>query len=118
MGAGAGEVEAAPGVRGGFGALVRGRRVAAGLTQEELAERSGLGVRTISDIERGRIGRPHRRSVDLLSRALGLGGLGREKLTRVPQAAAGPAAPVPAPRAGFAADGRPVPVVPRQLPAP
>jgi hypothetical protein len=26
--------------------------VTAGLTQEELAERSGLGVRTISDIER------------------------------------------------------------------
>ena len=41
-----------------FGELVRGRRVAVGLTQEELAERSGLGVRTISDIERGRIGLP------------------------------------------------------------
>jgi tetratricopeptide (TPR) repeat protein len=111
-------MEAAPGVRDGFGALVRGRRVAAGLTQEELAERSGLGVRTISDIERGRIGRPHRRSVDLLSRALGLGGLGREKLTRVPQPGAGTAAAMPAQRGGFAADGRPMPVVPRQLPAP
>ena len=60
---------AAP-VAGGYGALVRRYRVAAGLTQEELAALSGLGVRTISDIERGRIGRPHRSTVDLIARAL------------------------------------------------
>ena len=70
-----------------FGELVRGRRVAAGLTQEELAERSGLGVRTISDIERGRIGRPHRRSVDLLCDALGLARPGRDRAGRAPAAA-------------------------------
>jgi hypothetical protein len=39
-------------MRGGLGELLRSRRVTAGLTQEELAERSGLGVRTISHSER------------------------------------------------------------------
>ncbi|HXS62508.1 MAG TPA: helix-turn-helix domain-containing protein, partial [Streptosporangiaceae bacterium] len=53
-----------------YGELVRRHRVAAGLTQEELAARSGLGVRTVSDIERGRIGRPHRSTVDLIARTL------------------------------------------------
>ena len=76
--------------RGRFGELVRGRRVAAGLTQEELAERSGLGVRTISDIERGRIGRPHRRSVDLLCDALGLARPGRDRSGRGPGRRSGP----------------------------
>ena len=33
--------------------LIRGRRTGAGLTQEELAERAGISVRTVSDIERG-----------------------------------------------------------------
>ncbi len=54
----------------GFGKLIRHRRVTAGLTQEQLAELSGLSVRAISDIERGRATRPHRSSVELLARAL------------------------------------------------
>ncbi len=58
-----------------YGDLVRRHRVAAGLTQEELAALSGLDVRTISDIERGRTVRPHRSTVDLLARALNLDGL-------------------------------------------
>lgn len=36
------------------GANVRKLRVAAGLTQEELAEKSGFGQQYISDLERGR----------------------------------------------------------------
>jgi len=56
----------------GFGQLIRRRRVAAGLTQEELAERTGLSVRAIRDIERGITPKPHRSSVDLLMAALGL----------------------------------------------
>ncbi|HLK02641.1 MAG TPA: helix-turn-helix transcriptional regulator, partial [Streptosporangiaceae bacterium] len=54
----------------GYGELVRSYRAAAGLTQEELAALSGLDVRTIRDIERGRTIRPHRSSADLLARAL------------------------------------------------
>jgi len=55
-----------------FGALVRQSRTAAGLTQEDLAEQTGLGLRTISDIERGLVRRPHRSSVELICAALGL----------------------------------------------
>jgi transcriptional regulator with XRE-family HTH domain len=36
-----------------FGELLRDHRRAAGLTQEELAERAGLSARSISELERG-----------------------------------------------------------------
>lgn len=49
------------------------RRVA-GLTQEELAERTGLTVRGISNIERGRVARPRRGSLEALAHGLGLRG--------------------------------------------
>ena len=51
---------------------LRQRRVAAGLTQEDLAERSGVSVRAIADLERGRTRRPYPSSVRALVRALGL----------------------------------------------
>src|SRR5579863_5588235 len=57
-----------------LGVLVRRHRLAAGLTQEELAERSGLSVRAISNIERGLTTSPHGQSVRLLAEALGLAG--------------------------------------------
>jgi tetratricopeptide (TPR) repeat protein/transcriptional regulator with XRE-family HTH domain len=56
----------------GFGDLLQESRLAAGLTQEELADRSGLSVRAIGDLERGRSRHPHRKSVELLVSALGL----------------------------------------------
>jgi tetratricopeptide (TPR) repeat protein/transcriptional regulator with XRE-family HTH domain len=56
----------------GFGTLLRGYRLAAGLSQEELADRSGLSVRAIANMERGRTARPHRHSVQSLVDALGL----------------------------------------------
>jgi len=40
-------------VSAGFGERVRGLRVAAGLTQAELAEHAGISERAVSDIERG-----------------------------------------------------------------
>lgn len=55
-----------------LGAILRRRRSEAGVTQEELAERCGLSVRAISDIERGVTGRPRRASVELIADALGL----------------------------------------------
>ena len=51
---------------------LRQQRVAAGLTQEDLAERSGVSVRAIADLERGRTRRPYPSSVRALVRALGL----------------------------------------------
>ncbi|AEV81049.1 Disease resistance protein RPS5 [Actinoplanes sp. SE50] len=58
----------------GFGALLRELRRRAGLTQEELAVRAAIGVRTVRDLERGRAARPQRTTADLLARALGLAG--------------------------------------------
>jgi transcriptional regulator with XRE-family HTH domain len=54
-----------------LGSVIRSRRAAAGLTQEELADRSGVSVRTIRDIERGRIAAPLFATVRLLTKALG-----------------------------------------------
>ncbi|GIJ27769.1 XRE family transcriptional regulator [Micromonospora qiuiae] len=52
--------------------MLRGHRLAAGLTQAELAARAGIGVRTVRDLERGRSARPQRTTVELLAGALGL----------------------------------------------
>src|SRR3984957_19374140 len=54
------------------GEWLRAQRVSAGLTQEDLAERSGVSVRAIADLERGRTRRPYPSSVRALARALGL----------------------------------------------
>jgi tetratricopeptide (TPR) repeat protein len=75
-------VDTVSGDHGGFGSSVRHRRVTAGLTQEQLAEMSGLSVRTISDIERGRATHPHRSSVELLARVLDLEGRVGAQLAR------------------------------------
>jgi predicted ATPase/transcriptional regulator with XRE-family HTH domain len=55
-----------------FAALLRRHRVATGLSQEALAERAGLSVRAISDLERGARRTPYRETVSLLADALGL----------------------------------------------
>ncbi|GAA2742157.1 helix-turn-helix domain-containing protein [Kitasatospora cinereorecta] len=47
-------------------------RIQRGWTQEELAEYSGLSVRTIRNLELGRVQNPRRSSVDLLVSALGV----------------------------------------------
>jgi len=57
---------------GAYGDWLRRCRLAAGLSQEQLAERAGLSVRTISDIERGHTSRPRSSSVSLIAGALGL----------------------------------------------
>ena len=54
------------------GEWLRQQRVAAGLTQEDLAERSRVSVRAIADLERGRTKKPYPSSVRAIARALGL----------------------------------------------
>ncbi len=55
-----------------FGVLLRRYRKAAGLTQEQLAERAYLSPFTVSALERGANQRPRPDTVDLLVQALGL----------------------------------------------
>ncbi len=65
--------------RPAFAALLLQLRQATGLTQEELASRAQVGVRTIRDLESGRATRPQRSTVDLLAGALGLAGASRAR---------------------------------------
>jgi tetratricopeptide (TPR) repeat protein len=55
-----------------FGALLRRLRINGGLTQEALAEASGVGVRTISDLERGLADHPRSATLAQLIAALQL----------------------------------------------
>lgn len=55
-----------------FAAVLRDYRAQVGFTQEELAERSGLSVRAIRNLEVGRTVTPQRQSVRLLAAALRL----------------------------------------------
>jgi tetratricopeptide (TPR) repeat protein/transcriptional regulator with XRE-family HTH domain len=54
------------------GTWLRQQRMAAGLTQEDLAARSGVSVRAIADLERGKTRRPYPSSVRALAQALGV----------------------------------------------
>ncbi|WP_344480252.1 BTAD domain-containing putative transcriptional regulator [Glycomyces endophyticus] len=55
-----------------LGELRRRHRERAGLTQRELAERSGVSLAAVRDLEQGRSGRPRRASARRLASALGL----------------------------------------------
>src|SRR5689334_16710605 len=55
-----------------FGELLRQYRLAASLTQEELAERAGISTRGISDLERGIRSLPRKDTLHLLLQALDL----------------------------------------------
>jgi tetratricopeptide (TPR) repeat protein/transcriptional regulator with XRE-family HTH domain len=57
---------------GEFGQLLAGFRFGRGLSQEELADRSGMSVRAIRSLEHGQVGRPRWASVSLLADGLGL----------------------------------------------
>src|SRR5580698_3372340 len=83
-------------------ALARRHRQEAGLTQEELARRSGLSARAINNIERGQTLRPHPHSVERLAMALGLDEASAAQL----RAATWEESPAPGPGAGSGA-GKP-----------
>jgi predicted ATPase/transcriptional regulator with XRE-family HTH domain/TolA-binding protein len=59
--------------RSPFGALLKRHRLAAGLTQEALAERAGLSPKAVSDLERDPTRSPRLGTVTLLADALGVG---------------------------------------------
>lgn len=65
-----------------FGELLRRARLAAGLTQEELAEQAGLSARGISDLERGARRTPRRDTIALLAEALQLDEIERREWQR------------------------------------
>ena len=116
------EALAGPGEPGGaaFGAALRGHRRAAGLTQEALAERAGVGVRTLQGLEAG-TSAPLRATARRLADGLGLPEAARARFLaaatpplRAPRAPAGPRGGlrlVPPPPA------RPDPAPPGNLPA-
>jgi transcriptional regulator with XRE-family HTH domain len=62
-----------------FGNVVRGHRRRLGLTQEELAHRAGIGLRTVRDIEVGRISRPRQATVRRLADVFELRGAQRDQ---------------------------------------
>ncbi len=101
----------------GLGAQLVQHRDVAGLTQEDLAHASGLSVRAISDLERGRTRRPHHRSVALLVSALRLDEASAARLFRArrPEARDLPRPVTPAGSA-FPSTLATERVVPRQLP--
>jgi predicted ATPase/DNA-binding CsgD family transcriptional regulator/transcriptional regulator with XRE-family HTH domain len=78
-----------------FGLLLRQRRRAAALTQEELAERAEMSVETISALERGISRSPYRATITSLADALALVGEDRSLFL----AAARPERVVPIPEA-------------------
>src|SRR5215216_5060835 len=82
-----------------FGELLRRLRVAAGLTQEALAERAGLSARGVSDLERGVRSAPRRDTLRLLIEALALGPANEAELvTAARRSAMAAARPRMAPR--------------------
>ncbi|WP_372664906.1 helix-turn-helix domain-containing protein [Amycolatopsis kentuckyensis] len=85
-----------------FGTRLRRLRRAAGLTQEALAEKSGLSGQAVGALERGDRRFPHRDTLDRLADALGLTGADRDDFAA---AAARPSKPAAAKE-----------IVPRELP--
>ena len=63
-----------------FAVLLKRQRLAAGLTQEALAERAGLSAKAVSDLERDRGRSPRLTTVTLLAGALGASPEGRAEL--------------------------------------
>jgi transcriptional regulator with XRE-family HTH domain len=96
---------------GGFGSRLRACRQSSGLSQQELAERSGLSIRAISKLECGWTRWPYPGSVDRLADALNLHDTARADFLVAAQRRLGH-------RAEPARPSAPDLYVPRLLPAP
>jgi tetratricopeptide (TPR) repeat protein/transcriptional regulator with XRE-family HTH domain len=86
-----------------FAGALRKLRTDARLTQEELAEATGLSHRSISDLERGIATTPRRDTVRLLADALHLAGLARADFEAIARGRAVPARPETGASGGSAA---------------
>ena len=95
-----------------FGTLLRRYRRAAGLTQEELAERARLSARAVSDLERGARRAPHSATVRLLVAALQLQAPERDTLAAAARQRAALVAPS-AHAGGYPGSAAPPPFVGR-----
>jgi tetratricopeptide (TPR) repeat protein/DNA-binding XRE family transcriptional regulator len=82
-----------------FAGLLRQLRMEAGLSQEELADAAGLGVRTVSDLERGVALTARKDTARLLADALNLTGAARASFEAVARGRAAPGVS-PAPDGG------------------
>ncbi|MCX5195498.1 helix-turn-helix domain-containing protein [Streptomyces sp. NBC_00249] len=92
---------------GELGHRLRELRTRAGLSQEELSHASGVSVRALADLERGRTRGPQRRTVQALARALELDPAGTAELEHAaglgrPRAGRNPGRTGPKDRAGTA----------------
>jgi predicted ATPase/DNA-binding XRE family transcriptional regulator len=111
----------APGAaaRTGFGAALRRFRLAAGLSQEALAERSGLSADAIAALERGRRTRPRAFTVGVLADSLALSADDRALLASAAAGSDSPAAaagtPLPARLTSFVGRQQELAEVARQL---
>ncbi|HET6319103.1 MAG TPA: tetratricopeptide repeat protein [Chloroflexota bacterium] len=71
-----------------FGELLRGHRVAAGLSQEALAEQTGLSTDAVGLLERGARRRPQQHTLDVLADTLALDGEERNRFLAAARAPA------------------------------
>jgi tetratricopeptide (TPR) repeat protein/transcriptional regulator with XRE-family HTH domain len=98
---------------------LRTHRLSAGMSQQQLAEASGLSVRAIGDLERGRARRPHPDSLRRLADALCLRDQARAEFFAAGQRRDTAVAAALADFSGLETRSqRPGALVPRQLPAP
>lgn len=79
-----------------LGGLIRAYRQRAQLSQERLADRAGVSVRTLRDIEGGRVREPRATTLQLLAEALALDEPARATLVAAGPLATRPLAQVPA----------------------
>lgn len=78
---------------GSFGGLLRQFRMAAGFSQEHLAERAHISVEAVSALERGARRAPHRETITLLAKGLALSDRQHAELEEVANRARGRARP-------------------------
>ncbi|MFC3993024.1 ATP-binding protein [Actinoplanes siamensis] len=80
----------------GLATVLRRHRVAAGLTQEELADLAGVAVRTVRNLELGKVARPRRPTLDLIADRLSLSAAERARLLDAGRPSSAPPVSLPA----------------------